>query len=120
MLVRPKVAWRVVLDLGLLQQRLLLGLLRLRLLELQLIGQWFYREEDIALVHRRAVLVADVLEIAGDPGEEVDRIDRRHAAGGVQRSGDLALHGRRDRHLRGRRRGRGMAILASRQRGHRQ
>ena len=79
---------RIAAELGLgIEQRGLLQLhLRLRLLQLILVLVLLDREQKIALLDERAVLVMDLVEIALDARDQLDRVDRSGIAGDLERS----------------------------------
>ncbi len=94
------------------EQRLLLRLRRLRDLQGDLEVLLVDLEEQVALLDRGAVLVADLVEEALHAGDEIDVIERRGAAGHLHVERDLALLGLGDGDLGGRRRLVGVALAA--------
>ncbi len=105
---------RVLLDQGRVARELGLGIdqrglrgqnLGMRLLQLLLIGVLLHREQQIALFDERAVLVMQLFEIALDPGDELDRVDRRGVAGDHDIVGDRLQPRQHHRNRRALRRG---------------
>jgi len=66
----------------------------------------------IALLHRLAVRIGDLLEEALDARDQIGGVDRRSVAGRLEEARDLLLDGLRDRDLRRRRRLIGVALPA--------
>jgi hypothetical protein len=95
--------------------RLLRGDLRLGLLELCLVLLGLDREEEVALLHLRAVREVHLLEIALDARDERDRVRRGGVAGELEVARDRLTHGLRDRHRRRRGRGRLRTLPARRE-----
>jgi hypothetical protein len=83
----------LVVGLGLLQRRLGANLGRQRLLELQFVGFRLDREQRGAFLHKSAVLVVDRLQKSLHARNKIDILDRRGVAGGLEITGDRALHG---------------------------
>ena len=80
--------------LGLLQRSLRAGFRRLGLLELQLVGLGLDREQRGAFLDEAAVLVVDRLQEALHARHQIDRLDRRGVAGGIEITRDVLLHRR--------------------------
>ena len=97
---------------GLQEQRFLLRLRRLRDLQGDLEVLLVDLEEQVALLDRGAVLVADLVEEALHAGHEIDVVERRRAAGHLHVESDLALLRLGDGDLGGRRRLIGVALAA--------
>ena len=111
---------RAIVDLGQLE----LGLVEVdqprRLVELRLIRPGVDLEEEVARLDVRPLLERDLDEVAGDPGEDVDRLDGVGPAGEFHGVGDLTLDGQADRDgHRFRRRDLGRLSRASDRRGQR-
>ena len=102
----------LVFGLRLLQRRLGAGLRRLRREKLQAIRFGLDGEQQGVLLHEIAVGVADLLNEALHARHQIDRIDRRRVAGGVEIAGNVPLGGRRDGDL-GRRRRRVLIAVAT-------
>ena len=102
----------LVFGLRLLQRRLGAGLRRLRREKLQAIRFGLDGEQQGVLLHEIAVGVADLLNEALHARHQIDRIDRRRVAGGVEIAGNVPLGGRRDGDL-GRRRRRVLIAVAA-------
>jgi hypothetical protein len=77
---------------GLLQRRLRASLGGLRLFELQLVGLGLDREQRGAFLDESAVLVIDRLQKALNARDEIDGLDRRGVAGGIEETRDGFLH----------------------------
>ena len=77
---------------GLLQRCLRTGLGRLRLFELELVGVGLDREQRGAFLDESAVLVIDRLQKALHARDQIDGLDRRGVAGGIEKTRDGALH----------------------------
>ncbi len=75
--------------LGVEERRLRGQHLGLRLLQLIFVLVLLNREKEIAFLDPGAVLVMLLFEIAFDPGDELDRIDRRGVAGHLDIVGDV-------------------------------
>ena len=88
-------------DLRIVKRRLLQLHLRARLLELLLVGILLDREQEIAFFDKLAVLVMDLLEIAFDPREQLDLVDRCRIAGKLDVVGHGLPLGQHDRHRDG-------------------
>jgi hypothetical protein len=97
-------------------QRRLGAILRcLCLLELDLVGLRLDHEQGRALLHRGAVLILDLLDVALHTRQELDGIHRRGVAGRLQIGRERLLQGKLDRHLRRRRRDEAVLLPARRQ-----
>jgi len=85
----------------------------LRLLEFQLVGFRLDREQRRALLDQGAVLVVDRLQHALHPRDEIDVLDRRGIAGGLEKTRDGPLHRQGDINLRRRRRNKTILFAAT-------
>src|SRR5262249_24903278 len=68
------------------------------------------QEEEVALLHHRAFAKVYGLEVAADPGADLDRVDGFQPRRVLVPVGELTLHRMRHRDLRGRRRWRRRAV----------
>lgn len=103
----------------LLERGLRAGFGRLRLIELELVGLGLDREQLGALLDEGAVLIVDRLQEALHPCHQIDALDRRGIAGGLDIARDRALHGYGDVHLGRRRCHEAVLVLAARERDYR-
>ena len=87
----------LVLRLVVRQLRLILGDLRLRLVQHRLVGPRVELEEDVALLDQRPFLEVDLVQVAPDVRPHLDGIDRGRPAGEVRVVGDVPLDGIADR-----------------------
>ena len=94
----------LVIGLGLFQRGLRAGLGGLRLFELELVGLGLDGEQRGAFLYEGTVLVIDRLQKTLHARDQVDVLDRRGIAGGVEIARDRFLNGHRDLDLRRRRR----------------
>ncbi|MGY4415560.1 hypothetical protein ACVWW4_007296 [Bradyrhizobium sp. LB7.1] len=113
-----QIALPLVVGFRLPERRLRTDLGGLRLLELELVGLGLDREQLGALFDEGAVRVVDRLQEALHARDEIDILDRRGVAGGLDIARDRALHGRGDVHLGRRRRDERILVLAAGERGH--
>ena len=86
--------------------------LRLRLLQLGLVGQRLDGEEVGAAFDEGTVSISDVLQEAFDAGDEIDGVHRARIAGRFEIERDGLPQRRRDVHLGRRRRGVVVLLLA--------
>ena len=96
----------LVLRLVIRQLRLVLGDLRLRLVEQRLIRPRVEFKEDVPLLDQRPFLEVDLVQVAPDVRPHLDGIDRGRPARVVRGVGDVPLDGVTDRDWGRRRRGR--------------
>jgi hypothetical protein len=89
------------------------GLGGLRLLELQLVGLGLDREQRRAFLHEGPVLIVDRLQNALHARDQIDALDRRGIAGGLEKARDRALHRQRDFNFRRRRRYKGVLFAGT-------
>jgi hypothetical protein len=102
-----------VSSVGLLQRRLRAGLRGLRLLELELVGVGLDGEQRRASLHELPVLVVDRLQHALYPRDEIDGVDGRGIAGGLEIARHRTLHRNGNVDLRRRRRYKAVLFAAA-------